>query len=187
MKNLNVILAVVVGGILLYIMLSFAQKGCNEKFCSVAPKFDHYYHVHSRDDSYSAKCSCGCPLNKCSCPYGCKCGCYKYAGPGGMPSGDSPIRYPLKTDDRADDNPIYKRSGGPYSNYYSEDGVEPNLDTQPPKGCRTCGGDYISVAPKRDRYYQMYQGYLGDNIMSGYPYYSAMGGTSQSGGGSRTS
>ena len=49
-----------------------------------------------------------------------------------------------------------------------------NGDTFPDgAGCKSCGGDYISVAPKRDRYYQLGQGYLGDHILSGYPYYKA--------------
>lgn len=42
------------------------------------------------------------------------------------------------------------------------------------EGCRSCGTDYISAAPKRDRYFQPAMGYMGDNIMSGYPYYKAI-------------
>lgn len=70
-------------------------------------------------------------------------------------------------------NPLYIENGGKYSNYLASDGVTRTGDTIPPDGCKTCGGDYISVAPKRDRYYQLGQGYLGDNILSGYPYYKA--------------
>jgi len=33
-----------------------------------------------------------------------------------------------------------------------------------------CGGDAISTAPKRDRYYQPKQGYLGEDVLSGYPF-----------------
>lgn len=33
-----------------------------------------------------------------------------------------------------------------------------------------CGSDAISVAPKRDRYYQPKQGVLGEDILSGYPF-----------------
>lgn len=39
--------------------------------------------------------------------------------------------------------------------------------------CNRCGGDYVSVAPKRDRYYQYFQGYMGTDLLSGYPYYKA--------------
>jgi len=74
-------------------------------------------------------------------------------------------------------NPIYRANGGYVSNYLAKNGVTTNADTigtpcNP--GCKQCGGDYISVAPKRDRYFQPEQGYLGDNIMSGYPFYKAI-------------
>jgi len=39
--------------------------------------------------------------------------------------------------------------------------------------CRDCGGDYPSATQKRDRYYQPEQGFLGDNILAGYPFYKA--------------
>ena len=32
---------------------------------------------------------------------------------------------------------------------------------------------FCSVAPSFDRYYQRQQGYLGDNLLSGYAYYNA--------------
>lgn len=73
-----------------------------------------------------------------------------------------------------DCNPLYKENGGPYSTFLAKNGVIENADTVGSpfnNGCRRCGGDYISVAPKRDMYYQMEQGYLGSNLLSGYNYY----------------
>jgi len=32
--------------------------------------------------------------------------------------------------------------------------------------------DYYSAAPKRDRYYQPLQGYMGETILSGFPYFA---------------
>lgn len=71
-------------------------------------------------------------------------------------------------------NPLYKENGGPYSTNLAKNGVIENADTVGSpfsNGCRRCGGDYVSVAPKRDYYYQQESGYLGSNLLSGYPYY----------------
>jgi hypothetical protein len=32
-------------------------------------------------------------------------------------------------------------------------------------------GDYLSVSPNRNMYYQRNMGYMGENILSGYPYF----------------
>lgn len=39
--------------------------------------------------------------------------------------------------------------------------------------CYDCGGDYSSVSGKRDRYFQINQGNMGDGITYGYPFYKA--------------
>ena len=142
--NNNIILFLIIGVLLIFFVFRRGGCGCQEKFCKVAPRFDHYYHAHTQAQKY---------------PYTTG---RDYRG--------------ASVDERANDNPIYVENGGQYSNHYAKDGVIHNTDTVG-NGCKACGGDYISVAPKRDRYYQLGQGYLGDNILSGYPYYDAMGGS----------
>ncbi len=142
MDNNNVLLFLLIGVIIIFLM---TRPKCSERFCKVAPRFDHYYHTHlAHNPSF----------------------------------GNTESRSVGHTD-----NPIYAETedsnscntGTRYSNHYAKQGVEPVTDTVTGgKGCKSCGGDYISVAPKRDRYYQMDQGYLGDNIMSGYPFYNAI-------------
>ena len=60
--------------------------------------------------------------------------------------------------------------------YWQHKGVNTHQQCNIPRSnfeCDKCGGDYISVRPKRDRYYQPEQGYLGDTILSGFPFYKA--------------
>jgi hypothetical protein len=59
----------------------------------------------------------------------------------------------------------------------SKIGVRDNADTvgsPTDAGCRACGGEAISTSPKRDFYFQPEMGRLGDNIMSGFPFYKAI-------------
>lgn len=73
--------------------------------------------------------------------------------------------------DLGDCDPFYKNAGK-----LAKEGAIQNSDTigsiNDP-GCRVCGGDYISVAPKRDFYFQPEMGRLGEGINSGYPFYKA--------------
>ncbi len=121
-NNYTCLLILLFVGLILFCMMSKQ----NEKFCSVAPKFDDYYRVHQGKYSQGERPSQG------------------------------------YVEDPTKDHPLYNTVG-----------PENQLQYSTHHGCRSCGGDFCSVAPKRDRYYQINQGYLGDNILSGYPYYKA--------------
>jgi len=132
-----------------FILLILIKRNNSEKFCKVAPRFDRYYQDQIDQNVVGRNFK-----GDYQCSPDCNCAeCY----------GSKKENFSLKGN----------------SSYYAKDGVAPNSDTigsPNSPGCKTCGGDYISAAPKRDRYYQMNQGYLGDDLLSGYPYYSAMGG-----------
>ncbi len=172
MKNTNILLLMI--GIFIIVMVCMINK--KEKFCSVAPKFDHYYRVHQGlyvDDRANDH-----PLYKDSDQYYYTDKKDNGTKDDGTKDGNAQEYNNKKDDDEkehayeapkyASDAPGYsdityagKYNGdtcGRYSNHH---------------GCTSCGGDYCSVSNKRDRYYQLFQGYLGDHILSGYPYYKA--------------
>ena len=59
--------------------------------------------------------------------------------------------------------------------YQSNNGLSFSCNNESPDGLafNDAGGDYVSVAPKRDIYYQPLMGRISDDTLSGYPYYKA--------------